>query len=97
MPPVVGAQDDVNITVVVHDDVTACADAAFVHDERAEIRRQRQAAVIRIAGRQSRLRRRLRRGRPLTTQRDRTGRTDTRKHEREKYAFHGDKLYRYVR
>jgi hypothetical protein len=35
--------------------VTAFADAAFVHDERAKSRRQRQAAVIRIARRQARL------------------------------------------
>ena len=49
-------QNHVDVAVIVDDDVAALADAAFVHDERAESGRQRQAAVVRIARRQSRLR-----------------------------------------
>ena len=98
--PRAAPQDDVDVAVVVDDDVAALADAAFVHHERAESGRQRQAAVVRIACRQTRLRRwrcrRLRRGRSLTTQRHRAGRADTRKHQREKYAFHGEELYSHL-
>ena len=54
--PGAAPQDDVDVAVVVDDDVTALADAALVHDERAEPGGQRQAAIIRIAGRQTRLR-----------------------------------------
>ena len=53
--------------------------------------RQRQTAVVRIARRQAFA---AGFGAAALTQRDRTGRTDTRKHKREKYAFHGDELYR---
>ena len=47
------SQDHVDVAVVVDDDVAALADAALVHDERAESGGQRQAAVVRIAGRQT--------------------------------------------